>query len=110
MESEGLWVKPRHLKWFESVAIFFDFWYLPSTETNKWCNTTRRWKKCVYKVRENQRIICLKPVQDIMAEYKSGQNTEFIYRTVPGIASNRSNIPTNESLQFTRIFYLNLHS
>ena len=32
-----------------------------------------------------------------------GQNTKFIYRTVPGIASNRSNILRNVSLQFTRI-------
>ena len=62
--SSGKWSavsKAWHLKQFESVAIFFDFWYLPLTVSNNWRNTTRGWKKCVkssysyIKVRENQR-------------------------------------------------------
>ena len=33
------------------MAISFDFWYLPLTVSNNWCNTTRRWKKvCVIKL------------------------------------------------------------
>ena len=47
------------------LQFFFDFWYLSLTVSNNWHNTTRRWKKCVYKVRVNQRIICLKPAHDI---------------------------------------------
>ena len=54
--------------------------------------------------------ITLKSIQQNLAEYKFGQNTEFIYRTVLGTASNRSNILRNVSLQFTRIFYLPFNS
>ena len=45
-------------------------------------------------------------MQQSLAEYKFGQNTEFIYRTVPGIASNLSIILRNVSLQFTKVFYI----
>ena len=47
-----------------------------------------------------------KYMQQSLAECKFGQNTEFIYRTVPGIASNLSIILRNASLQFTKVFYI----
>ena len=46
-------------------------------------------------------------MQQSLAEYKFSQNTDFIYRRVPGIAWN---VLKNISLQFTGIFYLHLHS
>ena len=51
-----------------------------------------------------------KYMQQSLAECKFGQNTEFIYRTVPGIASNLSIILRNASLQFTKVFYIHQHS
>ena len=44
---------------FKSVAISFDFWYLPLTVSNNWRNATRRWKKSV------SILFSLKPVHDI---------------------------------------------
>ena len=52
-------------------------------------------------------IYQLNKIQQSLAEYKFSQNTDFIYRRVPGIVSN---ILRNISLQFTGIFYLHLHS
>ena len=56
--------------------------YLPLTVSINWHNTTRRWKKCVYKVRVNQRIICLKPVHDI--QLKQFINLAEMNTTKPG--------------------------
>ena len=57
-------------------------------------------------ITKNESNLSIKQVQQSLAEYKFSQNTNFIYRRVPGMAWN---ILRNVSLQFTGIFYLHFH-
>ena len=57
-------------------------------------------------ITKNESNLSIKQIQQSLAEYKFSQNTDFIYRRVPGMAWN---ILRNVSLQFKGIFYLHLH-